>query len=133
MASNYTQKWNDAFREGTTFKGGPANIYMEIDYNVAVEGRVTLKFMAYDYNSVLAGGQNVLWQATHDRDISKDVNNNYLGIDYLKFGGEYGHASNWYYDNVTFIDYTVIPEPGTMLALGSGPVGLVGFAIHRRK
>ena len=33
----------------------------------------------------------------------------------------------------SLVEFEVIPEPGTMVALGSGLVGLVGFAIRRRK
>ncbi|MFQ3549407.1 MAG: PEP-CTERM sorting domain-containing protein, partial [Armatimonadota bacterium] len=60
------------------------------------------------------------------------LTNDYYAVDMLRLGGDASWAQS-YFDDVAFTNLQVVPEPGTMVALGSGLVGLVGFAICRRK
>lgn len=43
------------------------------------------------------------------------------------------HFAEWTWVGVDNVKLEAVPEPGSMLALGSGLIGLVGFAIRRRK
>ncbi len=138
--SAFTQRWENAYRIGLAsdgdsgvFNNGPSTVWMQIDYNSSVAGKVVLKFMALDYSSVLTDGQNVLWEDEYDCALQIDPNTgDYYSAYWIRLGGEYGHY-NLHYDNVMFEGVETVPEPGTMAALGTGLVGLAGFAIRRRK
>jgi hypothetical protein len=105
--NSHTQEWEDAFRilSSGDFNNGPARVHMDIDYNYSTPGKIVLSFMSYDYESVLAGGQNVMWTAEYDRDPSLE------NIHGLMIGGDYGHFEV-YIDNVSFV-----PEPASALLL----------------
>jgi len=47
--------------------------------------------------------------------------------------GERGYANYNYEATWDYLTLSPVPEPGSLLALGSGLVGLAGFAIRRRK
>ena len=58
-----------------------------------------------------------------------------------KYGGN-GRVLNWWpnstcfnalYDPAQFYEYQTVPEPGSLLALSSGIIGLAGLALRRRR
>jgi hypothetical protein len=54
--------------------------------------------------------------------------------DRLIFVNQYAYGNTSYSDFVG-IDFTIseVPEPGAMVSLGSGLIGLLGFALRRRR
>lgn len=95
--------------------GGDAdNLYLE-----AYDSTSTLVDSAYFYAPAETGGLYTLSVSTGSTSIA-----------WVEFYAVGGNNNSVYWDNFTFNDSASVPEPSTMLLLGSG---LVGVGLVRRK
>lgn len=118
---------------------------MVIDYNNEVADKIVVKFFGVNFTpsayvsspdpagtvAITEGGLNGIkyeWAFIKDDPLTMD---NYA-VGAIRIGGDNSWTQS-YFDNVVFTDYNAVPEPGSIVAMFSGLVGLVGYGIRRRK
>lgn len=123
----------------TSYQPVEGAVWMTIDYNHSQAGKIVLSFQAENYRSWIESGSQspypasstgVTFNATSAISIDP-LTSTYYTVDSLRLGGD-NSWSQFYADNTSLTDYNAIPEPGSLLALGTGLIGLLGL-IRRRK
>ena len=70
-------------------------------------------------------GDDAVYKDTFDNDIWKPL--------VYQSGGVWGNTFGQFAGTSIDLAFVLTPEPGSMLALGAGLIGLAGFALRRRK
>jgi hypothetical protein len=105
---------------------------MQIDYNVSYAGKFTVGYTACVGNG--AGWTPGSWAWCIDENTASNAVHPSQIFERLALGGGVnGAATGWSQAQFDNVKLAIVPEPGSFVALGSGLVGLVGFAIRRRK